>query len=86
MAKAPIELNPCPECNGKIKIYLHCAHGDHGAFAHCTACKKKFKICGMDQIPTYNGIHIRKSTADKIRRMWNRSSAMITGQKDGASK
>lgn len=64
-----IELKPCPECEGKIRIFTHIARG---AFAVCQKCKREFDICGMDQIPTYNGCRFRKSTADKIRRMWNR--------------
>lgn len=64
-----VELKPCPECKGEITIYTNVARG---AFAVCQECKREFDICGTDQIPTYNGCRFRKSTADKIRRMWNR--------------
>lgn len=67
-----IALNPCPACQGSVRIFTHIARG---AFAECGACGKEYDICGMNQIPTYKGVRIRKSTADKIRRMWNKMSA-----------
>lgn len=62
------ELKPCPSCEGEIRILLSI---ERGAFAKCQVCKKEYAICGTDKIPTYNGIHIRKCTVDKIRRLWN---------------
>ena len=64
-----IEIHPCPDCSGEIRIFTHIARG---AFARCQVCKKEYDICGMDQIPTYHGCRIRKSTVNKIIRMWNR--------------
>lgn len=64
-----IKLNPCPFCGSEIEIYTNF---DRGAFAKCQKCKKEFDICGMDKIPLYHGCKIRKSTAEKIKRIWNR--------------
>lgn len=64
-----IELKPCPDCNGEVKIYANIMRG---AYAVCLSCKKEFDICGMDKIPLYQGCKFRKATADKIRRMWNK--------------
>lgn len=64
-----IELMPCPDCNGEIKIWT--ASG-RGAFSECQKCGKEVDICGWDKIPLYCGCKIRKSTVNKIKRMWNR--------------
>lgn len=63
------ELKPCPVCKGEIRIFTNIARG---AFAVCKACKKEFDICENNQIPVYHGCRIRKSTVNKIERMWNR--------------
>lgn len=63
-----LELKPCPDCNGEIEIYVNVMRG---AFAVCQKCKKEVGICGMDRIPVYHGVRIRKSTVAKIKRMWN---------------
>lgn len=68
-ANSEVSLLPCPSCKGEIRIYTHLARG---AFAVCKTCKKEFDICGMDQIPVYHGCKIRKSTVNKINKMWNR--------------
>lgn len=65
----PDELKPCPSCGGEIRILVQIGRG---AFAKCKICGKEYDICGMDKIPTYNAIHIRKSTVNKIRRWWTR--------------
>lgn len=62
------ELEPCPLCRGEIKIYTNI---DRGAFARCNKCKKEFDVCGVDDIPIYHGVKIRKSTVRKIAKMWN---------------
>lgn len=59
----------CPDCNGAITIYTNICRG---AFARCHVCKKEYPICGIEEIPVFNGCKIRKSTAEKILRMWNR--------------
>ncbi len=66
---ADVKLKPCPDCNGEIKIYTNISRG---AFSKCQKCKKEVDICGMDKIPLYRGVRIRKSTIAKIKRMWNR--------------
>lgn len=66
---AETELKPCPNCKGIIIIKTNL---DRGAFAVCQKCKREFDICGMDKIPLYHGCKIRKATADKIKRVWNR--------------
>ena len=63
------ELKPCPKCNGAIRIIIR---NDKGAFAICERCKSVYQICGMDKIPVYDGVKIRKSTVKKIKNMWNR--------------
>lgn len=61
-------LHPCPECSGKIKIY---ARTGVGAVAVCQKCKAEYHICGVDELHVYNGCKIRKSTVEKIQKMWN---------------
>ena len=66
------ELKPCPKCRGEIRIYVATFKG---AVAKCMECKSLFDICGMDKIPLYDGVKIRKSTVRKVYKMWNRSAA-----------
>lgn len=77
---ADVNLKPCPDCNGEIKIYLNL---NRGAFSECQKCKKEVDICGWDKIPVYHGIKVRKSTADKIRRMWNKRAESERGEYNG---
>lgn len=77
---ANIELKPCPVCNGEIKIYTNSLRG---AFSECQKCKKEVDICGMDKIPLYHGVKIRKSTVAKIKRMWNRMAERQAETKGG---
>ncbi len=76
---ADVKLKPCPDCNGEIKIYLDLYRG---AFSECQKCGNEVDICGWDKIPLYCGVKIRKSTADKIRRMWNRRAELKGGEKN----
>ena len=75
-----IKLNPCPYCNGEVEIYTNPMRG---AYARCKKCRKEYDICGTDKIPLYHGCKFRKSTADKIRRMWNK---MSNNDKKGVEK
>lgn len=63
------ELKPCPKCKSKVTLYTNI---ERGVFARCEQCKSEFDICGMGDIPLYDGIKIRKSTARKVEKMWNR--------------
>ena len=71
-----IDLAPCPECGGEIRILVHPAKG---AWAQCSNCEQETHICGMDKIPVYNGIHIRRSTVNKVYRKWNQMAAENNG-------
>lgn len=64
-------INPCPRCNGKIKIY---ARLGVGAVASCQECKSEFIICGVDDLKIFNGCKIRTSTIKKIYKLWNKMS------------
>lgn len=61
-------LNPCPKCSGDIKIFTRTGVG---AVAVCQKCKAEYTICGVDELHVYNGCKIRKSTVEKIQKMWN---------------
>lgn len=74
MDKNFIPLKPCPYCKGEIRIYTQLGRG---AFAKCKACKKEFDVCEDDQIPTYHGVRIRKSTVNKVYKMWNKMALNI---------
>lgn len=73
-----IDLAPCPECGGEIRVRVHPARG---AWAQCSNCEQETHICGMDEIPVYNGIHIRRSTVNKVYKMWNKRVAEMGGSK-----
>lgn len=63
------ELKPCPKCGGDIIIWVNI---ERGAYAKCVDCKKEYPLCGIKDVPTYQGVKIRKSTVRKIEKMWNR--------------
>lgn len=63
-----MSLHPCPECSGEIKIY---ARTGVGAVAVCQKCKAEYIVCGVDDLHIYNGCKIRKSTVEKVEKMWN---------------
>ena len=63
------ELKPCPKCKSKITLYTNI---ERGVFARCEQCKSEFDVCGMDKVPVYDGVKVRKSTIRKIKKMWNR--------------
>lgn len=62
-------LHPCPECSGEIKIY---ARTGVGAVAVCQKCKAEYTVCGIADLHIYNGCKIRKSTIEKVMRLWNK--------------
>lgn len=61
-------LKPCPKCKSKITLYTNI---ERGVFARCEQCKSEFDVCGMDKVPVYDGVKVRKSTIRKIKKMWN---------------
>lgn len=63
-----MSLHPCPECSGEIKIYTRLGVG---AVAVCQKCKAEYVICGVDDLHIYNGCKIRKSTVEKVEKLWN---------------
>ena len=69
--KEETKLNPCPKCNGEIKLYSSLGVG---AVAICEQCKLEFIVCGMEELKVYNGCRIRKSTVKKIEKMWNKQT------------
>ena len=71
MKRTDVGLMPCPECGGNITLWVNM---DVGAFASCHVCKKHFPVCEMKEIPVYGGYKIRKTTKEKVKRMWNRMS------------
>lgn len=62
------QLKPCPKCGSQVKLITNI---DRGVFARCEHCKSEFDVCGMDKVPLYGGVKIRKSTIRKIKRIWN---------------
>lgn len=62
-------IMPCPICGGGIILWVNM---DVGVFASCQLCRKNFNLCEMSEIPVYDGYKIRKSTTEKVKRIWNR--------------
>lgn len=76
-----IELSPCPFCGGGITLWVNM---DVGAFASCHLCRKHFEVCRMSEIPVYDGYKIRKSTKEKVKRIWNRMAENMKQTPKGA--
>lgn len=66
-----IQLNPCPKCNGNIRLMVRY---DIGAYAKCDNCKEEQTLCNIDELKIYDGYKIRNSTVNKIKRLWNKQT------------
>jgi len=67
-----MSVSPCPKCNGDIKIFIRTGVG---AVAVCQKCNAEYTICGVNELHIYNGCKIRKSTTQKVERLWNAMNA-----------
>ena len=73
--KNKIGLKSCPKCGGGVTLWVNM---DVGAFASCHVCKAHYAVCGMKEIPVYDGYKIRKCTKDKVKRLWNRMAEELS--------
>lgn len=69
-----LPLNPCPRCDGEVKLYSHVSLQDnYNCFAKCMRCKAEFPMPEVWLKPLRGGsVKIHPMSIKKAMRCWNR--------------